>query len=133
MEELQAAWAELGVSCPCVEMNFEKQILAMRLMKTNPTPDEKKAFRDVAICIGEYAKIIKRALFKVAQEDNPKYAFRTWLLRLGMSGEEFKMTRKVLLARLSGSSAFRTYVDKKHQATSNGQVMAKKEGDSDVC
>ena len=30
-----------------------------------------------------------------------------WLLRLGMMGEEYKASRKVLLAPLSGSSAFK--------------------------
>lgn len=39
--------------------------------------------------------------------DNPKYAFRCFLLRLGFIGAEYKLTRKVLLRNLSGSSAFR--------------------------
>ena len=32
---------------------------------------------------------------------------RTWLIRLGMNGDEFKATRKVLLAKLTGNSSFR--------------------------
>ena len=39
--------------------------------------------------------------------DNEKYAFRCFLLRLGMIGEEYKPLRRVLLRRLTGSSAFR--------------------------
>ena len=39
--------------------------------------------------------------------DNEKNAFRCFLLRLGMIGEEYKPARKVLLRRLTGSSAFR--------------------------
>lgn len=38
---------------------------------------------------------------------NEKYAFRCFLLRLGFIGDEFKKDRKVLLEKLSGSSAFR--------------------------
>ena len=38
---------------------------------------------------------------------NEKYAFRCFLLRLGFIGDEFKKDRKLLLERLSGSSAFR--------------------------
>lgn len=38
---------------------------------------------------------------------NEKYAFRCFLLRLDFIGDEFKKDRKLLLERLSGSSAFR--------------------------
>ena len=38
---------------------------------------------------------------------NEKYAFRCFLLRLGFIGDEFKKDRKILLEKLSGSSAFR--------------------------
>lgn len=38
---------------------------------------------------------------------NEKYAFRCFLLRLGFIGDEFKRDRKILLEKLSGSSAFR--------------------------
>lgn len=38
---------------------------------------------------------------------NKKYAFRCFLLRLGFIGDEFKKDRKLLLEKLSGSSAFR--------------------------
>ena len=37
-----------------------------------------------------------------------KYAFRCFLLRLGFIGDEFKQSRKLLLANLDGSSAFKT-------------------------
>lgn len=38
---------------------------------------------------------------------NEKYTFRCFLLRLGFIGKEFKQDRKILLERLSGSSAFK--------------------------
>lgn len=38
---------------------------------------------------------------------NEKYAFRCFLLRLGFIGDEYKQSRKLLLANLDGSSAFR--------------------------
>ena len=38
---------------------------------------------------------------------NEKYAFRCFLLRLGFIGEEYKVDRKILIEKLSGSSAFR--------------------------
>ena len=58
-----------------------------------------------ALC--EFAKNLKRVVNKPDTSDNEKYAFRCFLLRLGMIGEEYKGTRKVLLRNLTGSSAFR--------------------------
>ena len=40
--------------------------------------------------------------------ENEKYAVRCFLVRLGMVGDQYKETRKVLLRNLSGSSAFKT-------------------------
>ena len=50
----------------------------------------------------------KRIQAKKADEANEKYTFRTWLIRLGMTGKEYKEARKTLLAGLDGHSAFRT-------------------------
>ena len=44
--------------------------------------------------------------------ENKKYAFRCFLLRLGLIGDSYKETRKVLMRILSGSAAFRTPVVK---------------------
>lgn len=43
----------------------------------------------------------------VKETDNEKYTFRCFLLRLGMIGTEYKITRKILLRNLTGNSAFR--------------------------
>ncbi len=59
----------------------------------------------------EFAKNLNRINNKPDTSDNPKYAFRCFLLRLGMIGTEFKATRKVLLRNLPGSSAFRHISD----------------------
>lgn len=40
--------------------------------------------------------------------DNEKYAFRCFLLRLGFIGAEYKTERKILLSKLTGSSAFKS-------------------------
>ena len=55
----------------------------------------------------DFAKNQRRINNKPDTSDNPKYAFRCFLLRLGFIGTEYKSTRKVLLRNLSGSSAFR--------------------------
>ena len=41
------------------------------------------------------------------QSRNEKYTFRTWLLRLGLIGNEFKTARQHLLKNLDGNIAWR--------------------------
>ncbi|WP_425057992.1 hypothetical protein SCACP_25850 [Sporomusa carbonis] len=124
MKAFQVFLAESKAGCcPGLELDFEKQTLTIKLVKDNPTPDEMAAFCDLAVCMNEYAKKLKRSSFKPAQEENPKYAMRTWLLRLGMNGDAFKLARKVLLARLSGSAAFRTT---ENQEKHKERLLAKK-------
>lgn len=41
------------------------------------------------------------------QPENEKYTFRTWLLWLGMIGDEFKTARLHLLKHLEGNIAWR--------------------------
>lgn len=55
----------------------------------------------------EFAKNLQRVANKPDTSDNEKYAFRCFLLRLGMIGADYKAARKVLLRNLTGSSAFR--------------------------
>ena len=59
-----------------------------------------------AIC--DMAKNQKRITAKPKENENEKYAFRCFLLRLGFIGDEYKEDRKILLANLDGSSAFKT-------------------------
>ena len=53
------------------------------------------------------AKTVKTASPKPQQNENPRYAMRTWLLRLGFIGDEFRTARELLTKRLSGDTAFR--------------------------
>ena len=55
------------------------------------------------------AKTLKRVNIKDEKEyENEKYAFRCFLVRLGMVGDQYKDARKVLLRNLSGSTAFKS-------------------------
>lgn len=55
----------------------------------------------------EFAKNLNRINYKPDTSDNEKYAFRCFLIRMGLVGNNFKAARKVLLRNLTGSSAFR--------------------------
>ena len=57
--------------------------------------------------LSEMAKEVRSASAKEQQKENPKYAMRTWLLRLGFIGDEFKTARELLTRRLDGDAAFR--------------------------
>ncbi len=61
----------------------------------------------------KFSKELKHASSKPVETDNEKYAFRTWLLRMGFIGLDFMAARKILLKNLSGSSAFRNGAPRK--------------------
>jgi len=99
---------EVGVErCKGPIFDFEKAILTFKLPTGDLNQDKIAAFIDLVVHINKNALTLKHASFKPAQEENPKFAFRTWLTRLGMIGDEFKATRKTLLANLEGNGAFR--------------------------
>ncbi len=66
-----------------------------------------KSYIQLCLALSQMAKEVKTASPKPQQTENPKYAMRTWLLRLGFIGEEFATARDILTKRLSGDTAFR--------------------------
>lgn len=70
--------------------------------------DRSKAFMQLASLMNKHAIEMKRIQAKEVNDENEKYAFRIWLLRIGMNSDEYKTTRKVLMQNLSGHTAFRT-------------------------
>ena len=71
------------------------------------TPEQAKACQDFIGRLCEMAKRQKRVTARARAITNEKYAFRCFLLRLGLIGAEYKTTRKILLRNLSGSAAWR--------------------------
>lgn len=53
------------------------------------------------------AKKQKRVTLVAKESDNPRYAFRCFLLRLGFIGDEYKSVRKYLMRGLPGNSSAR--------------------------
>lgn len=66
-----------------------------------------KSFIQLCLAMSAMAKAVKRASPEPQQSENPKYAMRTWLLRLGFIGEEFATARDFLTRNLDGDAAFR--------------------------
>ena len=71
------------------------------------SPDEVKAYTAFISALCKLSANAKRVSMTEKPVDNEKYAFRCFLLRLGFIGREHKMTRKILLRNLEGSSAFK--------------------------
>ena len=104
-----SVWHELEQGrAPGVKLNAATRTLRLEMPKQAPTEKEMEAFSVLMVFMVNFAKSIKSASRKPAQHENPKFAFRTWLTRLGMNGDEYKAVRKVLLAKLAGNSAFRS-------------------------
>ena len=66
-----------------------------------------KSYIQLCLALSQMAKDVRTASPKPQQSENPKYAMRTWLLRLGFIGEEFATARDFLTRNLSGDTAFR--------------------------
>ena len=95
---------------------FTKGTVEFRLFQFDaPTAERKnglhagqlKSYIQLCLALSQMAKTVKTASPKPQQNDNPKYAMRTWLLRLGFIGEEFATARDLLTRRLAGDAAFR--------------------------
>lgn len=95
---------------------FTKGTIEFRLFQFDRPADGKrnglhagqlKAYIQLCLLLPQMAKEVRTASPKPQQNENPKYAMRTWLLRLGMIGDEFATAREVLTRRLDGDAAFR--------------------------
>ena len=96
---------------------FTKGTIEFRLFQFDAPADGKqnglhagqlKSYIQLCLALSQMAKIVRTASPKPQQNENPKYAMRTWLLRLGFIGDEFKTARDLLTRRLAGDTAFRT-------------------------
>ena len=72
------------------------------------TSDEATAYTRFISALCEMTIKQKRITAKPKENENEKYAFRCFLLRLGFIGDEYKADRKILLSKLDGSSAFKS-------------------------
>lgn len=98
--------AEHGAALEGLKITTEK--VTFTGFPTAPDHEHLTAFAQLAVLMNQQAISRKRIQAKAVNDENEKYALRTWLLRLGMNGPDFKETRKILMERLSGHAAFRT-------------------------
>ena len=102
--------------CLNLHATFTKGTVEFRLFQfANPTASHKsgihagevKAYIQLCLGISAMAKALKGASPIEPQRENPKFAMRTWLMRMGFIGDEFATARSILTKNLSGDAAFR--------------------------
>ena len=86
---------------------FEKGTIEFRMFNGTLHAGEIKSYIQFCLAISHQALIQKRASRMKTHSTNEKYTFRTWLLRLGMIGDEFKTARHHLLKHLDGCIAWK--------------------------
>lgn len=86
---------------------WQKGTIEFRVFNSTKHSGRVKAYIQLCLAISNQAKTQHSASRRETRTTNPKYTFRTWLIRLGLNGDEFKTARKHLLAKLDGDIAFK--------------------------
>ncbi len=86
---------------------FQKGTVEFRLFNGTVHAGKIKAYIQLCLAIGAQALNQSCASRRKTVTENEKYTFRTWLLRLGLIGDEFKTARGHLLEHLDGCIAWR--------------------------
>jgi hypothetical protein len=93
--------------CPGITFNFDSGIIIFRFFHVEQNAEKIHAYTQFVELLDQTAKTLKYTSAKAYNTDNDKFTFRLFLIKLGMIGTGYKTTRKVLLEKLEGNSAFR--------------------------
>ena len=85
---------------------FSKGTVEFRAFNSTLHAGVIRSYLVFCLAISNQALSQKSAQWKPTHSPNQKYTFRTWLLRLGLIGDEFKNCRKHLLSHLEGNIAW---------------------------
>lgn len=86
---------------------FTKGTVEFRLFNATLEGVTVKAYLQFALAICYMAKVHTKAFIKKTNTYNEKYTFRCFLLRLGLSGDEYKDCRRELMKNLTGDCAWK--------------------------
>ena len=86
---------------------FTKGTVEFRIFNGTLHAGEVKTAIQLCCALVANAKKAKRTLYRPAQTENDRFAMRTWLVRMDMSGDEFKTARFHLTKNLAGNAAWR--------------------------
>lgn len=108
VSEFLFLWEQSGGSNATAGIDFDEKKIHYTGFPYTQVPEWIRAYMDLATAISEEAIAVKKVRLAKPEIENEKYYFRVWLVRIGLSGDNFKTTRKMLLSKLSGNSAFKT-------------------------
>jgi hypothetical protein len=99
-------------------LSIERTEGKLRFPWFHPTSDGETldAYARFIVALCDAAKTQKRVTARETPVENEKFAFRVFLIRLGMVGDEYKYARKLLLCNLRGNSAFKNGKSAKENA-----------------
>lgn len=106
--ESKAALIKKALDTDSIPIIVNEEFVAFPWFQGECSSEEVKAYTHFVTALCEMAKKQTRVNSTEKSVENEKYAFRCFLLRLGFIGSEYKMERKILLSKLSGSSAFKS-------------------------
>lgn len=86
---------------------FTKGTIEFRIFNGTLHAGEVKTAIQLACALVAFAKASTRTLLRTVNIENEKFTMRTWLVRMGLSGEEFKTARHHLIKHLGGNAAWR--------------------------
>ncbi|MEC0244170.1 hypothetical protein P4H66_30615 [Paenibacillus dokdonensis] len=106
-EKVMEKIVEVAHLCPGIIFDFDNKKLTFKFFTDELNADKVQAYTHFVALLNETAKTLKYASSKSKESDNLKFTFRLFLIRLGMKGDIYKTSRKILLEKLEGNSAFR--------------------------
>lgn len=108
LESFKTVISEIGEQyCPGIAFSFDSSTIIFKFFQAQRSPEEIHAYTQLVGLLNQTAMKLKYTSPKGKDTDNDKFTFRLFLIRLGMVGDEYKTTRKILLTKLEGHSAFR--------------------------
>ena len=108
VSEFLSLWEDCGSENMTKGIEFYDGQITFTGFPVTDNSDWVKAYTELAAAINKLALESKYIKVKKEPIKNEKYSFRVWLVRIGFGGTEHKVSRKLLLANLSGHTAFRT-------------------------
>ena len=128
-EFLSLFWANLGETRG---ISFSDTAVILIFPLSNDS-ERSKAYTELAAAMLAKAKEAKRVNPAEQKPENEKYYFRIWLIQLGLGGKDSKDTRKALMEKLVGHSAFRTDAEaEKFKADQKAKRAAAKAAKAEV-
>jgi hypothetical protein len=124
---ITAALGEDGVGGLPIEFDESEGKVRFEWLRSGADSDTVKAWSAFLAAAAKFSKTAKRVTAKDTAARNEKFAFRTFMVKIGMNDADNKAWRRLLLKNLKGDSAFATPESKerwllKHGTKKNTEV-----------